>query len=78
MVYFSDLGTLECFWDIVKQEEFQKTKEVTLPSLFETPVNEKSTDESELLVYQESKTAGKNSIANLFTCQRPKTPEAMS
>ena len=58
MVYFSDLGTLEWFWDIVKQEEFQKTKEVTLPSLFETPVNEKSTDESELLVYQESKTAG--------------------
>ena len=38
MGYFSDLDTLEWFWDIVKEEDFQRTKEVTPPSSFETPV----------------------------------------
>ena len=36
MGYISDLETLEWFWDIVKEEEFQRMKEVTLPSPFET------------------------------------------
>ena len=53
------------------------TKEVTLPSPFETLVNENSTKESELLVYQEPKTEGNISNADVFTCQRPKTPETM-
>ena len=49
MGYFSDLEALEWFWDIVKEEEFQRTKEVTLPSPFETVVNENSTEERDLL-----------------------------
>ena len=77
MGYFSDLETLEWFWDIVKEEEFQRTKEVTLPSPLETLVNKNSTEEGELLVYQEPKTAGNISNANVFTCQRPKIPETM-
>ena len=66
MGYFSDLETLEWFWDITKEEEFQRTKEVTLPSPFETPVNENSTEEGELLVYQEPKTAGNISNADVL------------
>ena len=77
MGYFSDLETLEWFWDIVKEDEFQRTKEVTLPSHFETIVNENSTDEGELLVYQEPKTTGNISNTDVFTCQQPKTPETM-
>ena len=77
MGYFTDLKTLEWFWDIVKEEKIQRTKEVTLPSPFETPVNENSTEEGELLVYQEPKTAGNISSADVLTCQRPKTPETL-
>ena len=77
MGYFSDLETLEWFWDIVNGEEFQRTKEITLPSHFETFVNEGSTQECDLLVHQEPKTAGNISNADVFTCQRPKTPEKM-
>ena len=72
MGYFSDLEALEWFWDIVK-EKFQRTKEVTLPS----PVKENSTEEGELLVYQEPKTAENISNADVFSCQRPKTPKTM-
>ena len=77
MGYFSDLETLEWFWDIVNEDDFQRTKEVALPSPFESIVNENSTEEGELLVYQEPKTAGNISNADVFTCQRPKTPETM-
>ena len=77
MAYFSDLETLEWFWDIVNEEEFQRTKEITLPSHFETLFNEGSTQECDLLVYQEPKTAGNISNADVFTCQLPKTPETM-
>ena len=77
MGYFSDLETLEWFWDIVKEEEFQRTKEVTLPSPSETLVSENSTKEGELLVYQEPETTGNISNADVFTCQQPKAPETM-
>ena len=77
MRYFSDLEALEWFWDIVKEDEFRRTKKLTLPSPFETIVNENSTEEGELLVYQEPKTAGNISNADVFTCQRPTTPETM-
>ena len=60
-----------------QEKKFQRTKEVTLPSPFETLVNENSTEEGELLVYQEPKTAGNILNADVFTCQRPKTPETM-
>ena len=58
MGYFSDLDTLEWFWDIVKEDEFQRTKKVTLPPPSETLVSENSSKEGELLVYQEPKTTG--------------------
>ena len=45
-------------WDIVKEEEIQRTKEVTPSSAFDLPVNEDSTEESTLFVSQEPKTAG--------------------
>ena len=64
-------------WDIVKEEEFQRTKEVTLPSPSETLVSENSTKEGELLVYQEPKTTVNISNADVFTYQQPKTPETM-
>ena len=69
MEYFSDLETPECFWDIAKEEEFQRTKEVTFPSPSETPVNEISTKECWLLVYQERKTARNISNGDVFASQ---------
>ena len=69
MEYFSDLEIPECFRDIVKEEEIQRTKEVTFPSPSETPVNEINTKECELLVYQERKTARNISNCDVFTSQ---------
>ena len=41
MGYFSDLETLDWFWDIVRNREFQRTKNVTTPTPFDTYGNEK-------------------------------------
>ena len=78
MGHFINLEVLEWFWDKVMEKEIRRTKEGTLPSPFETPVKENSSEEGELLVYQELKTARSNSNGDVFTCQGPKTPETMS
>ena len=52
MWYFTDLKTLEFSWDLVKEENFQRRKKVTIPLPLETLVNENSHKEGELLVYQ--------------------------
>ena len=78
MGYFGGLETVEFFWDIVTEEETQRTKKVTPPSVFETPVNHTSTEEGELFVYQDPKTAENISKGDGFTRQQPKTPKTMS
>ena len=78
--YFSDLETLEWFWEIVS--ESQRTKEVSPPSPFQTPPAEDSTQEGEMLFEHamepqptDVQNCEKSSDAEVFVCESHHTPK---
>ena len=78
--YFSDLETLEWFWDMVEEEKSSfRSQKGTPPSPFQEPLNEDSTQEGEQLIchgptdeaFQEKKTG------DVCVCEPPVTPQIM-
>ena len=70
---FSDLETLDWFWEIV--QDSSRTTEVSPPSPFKTPPQEDSTQEGEMLLENEqSQQMGKQADSDVFMCETAITP----
>ena len=74
MGYFSDLETLEWFWEIV--QESSQRKEVSPPSPLKTPPQEDSTQEGEMLLEdeQEPQRMVEHPDDSTFICETSVTP----
>ena len=77
--YFSDLETLEWFWEIVSDSN--RAKEVSPPSPLQTPPADDSTQEGEILLEDETKPESidtqnydKLSEGDIFVCETLHTP----